>query len=228
MVSASFISCTKQSVVSTYGSGFFGKSWFFGGFFFASATSGFPPVTFRRFARPHRQRPLSTAQARPFLRAVTRLAIETGGSVTQSSFHTSRAADVSRETLVRPQALTAVEGRRSKRHFDVWFPVRQIPRGATLQRRVREGCSLTRARASTLLSIRCHVAGADPSDRATPRGGLVPRRRAPEGIACSEENTLYFRFCGLSLALVRLCFQTPRDASGSVCPTSVQETSATF
>ena len=229
MVSASFITCAKQSGVSTYGSGFFGKSWFFvGGFFFASVTSGSSCDLSRPFARPHRQRPLSTAQARPFLRAVTRLAIETGGSVTQSSFHTSRAADVSRETLVRPQALTAVEGRRSKRHFDVWFPVRQIPRGATLQRRVREGCSLTRARASTLLSIRCHVAGADPSDRATPRGGLVPRRRAPEGIACSEENTLHFRFCGLSLALVRLCFQTPRDASGSVCPTSVQETSATF
>jgi hypothetical protein len=118
MVSASFITCAKQSVVSTYGSGFFGKSWFFGGFFFASVTSGSSCDLSRRFARQHRQQPLSTAEARPFLRAVTRLAIETGGSVTQSSFHTSRAADVSRETLVRPQALTAVEGRRSNDRRD--------------------------------------------------------------------------------------------------------------
>lgn len=40
---------------------------------------------FASFRVQHRPRPLSTAQARPFLRAVTRLAIETGGSVTQNA-----------------------------------------------------------------------------------------------------------------------------------------------
>ena len=94
-------------------------------------------------------------------------------ALTQTHIHASRAAKVSRQSLVRPAIRRRSEFRTSLHTF-LGFVVRSTNPPA---RPPRHDARRARARASTPLSTRRRVRGADPTGRADPHGGLAPRRR---------------------------------------------------